>query len=466
MSKTSEDKNKNWKKKAIERSLDIKKKEKRIKELVESRDSWKKKYLELKNNGLIVFNEEKAHGHQYPVQLVWLMVLWQEYGGMSLRGVRHCIAQLYVVLNLNCKVPSHVSIRNWTCKMGYFRLQEVQKRSFDGEEWVLIIDESIGIGSQKMLLILGLPISKWDFSRSLTQQDVEVMCVDIFTEWKAEQISEKLACLKENYCINQVICDNGNNLKKALNLSKLSHIPDCSHVIANALAHQYQKNEDFVVFSKRVGSLRKKWLLGKKSIYNPPIQRTKARFQNIFPIIEWAKNILSMWEKLPSEIRGELTFVEEQKELIEELFLQIDIMNSIAKILKINGLNTETALKVEVLLALLTTEKGLKIKQEILDYLKKLVVYFENGQTILCCSDIIESYFGKFKTKINTKMPNQMTEFVLTIANFGTPIQQQEIKQALETIKCEDLKKWKQNSPILTLKKQQKMSKNGTKKAA
>ena len=59
---------------------------------------------------------------------------------------------------------------------------------------------------------------------------------------------------------------------------------------------------------------------------------------------------------------------------------------------------------------------------------------------LLCSSDIIESYFGKFKAKINPNGRSGLTEFIFTIATFGKHFSEEETKDALETIKCRELK--------------------------
>ena len=61
-------------------------------------------------------------------------------------------------------------------------------------------------------------------------------------------------------------------------------------------------------------------------------------------------------------------------------------------------------------------------------------------ENLLCTSDIIESYFGKFKTKINSNSRSGLTEFIFTIATFGKSFSIEEAKKALETVQCKDFK--------------------------
>jgi len=56
-----------------------------------------------------------------------------------------------------------------------------------------------------------------------------------------------------------------------------------------------------------------------------------------------------------------------------------------------------------------------------------------------CSSDIIESYFGKFKCKINPNARSGLTEFIFTIANFSQDFSVEETKKALESVTYKDL---------------------------
>jgi hypothetical protein len=85
------------------------------------------------------------------------------------------------------KIPSHTTIRNWACKMGYYRVhQEVEKSE---ELWLLLIDESISLGNEKILLILGMPLSKVSFGRALNLSDLRVLQMEIRKTWTGEDIN-------------------------------------------------------------------------------------------------------------------------------------------------------------------------------------------------------------------------------------------------------------------------------------
>ena len=95
------------------------------------------------------------------------------------------------------------------------------------------------------------------------------------------------------------------------------------------------------------------------------------------------------------------------------------------------------------------TEIWDKLEEKAIIFIENIKVYLENLDTknkdlneefLLCSSDIIESYFGKFKTKINPNSRSGLTEFIFTIATFGKTFSIEETQNALESIKCKQLK--------------------------
>ena len=135
-----------------------------------------------------------------------------QYGTMSLRACRHSLFCMLICLGLESRLPSHTSIRNWLCKSGYYRIQERQNQ---GGDYVLYIDESIVFRSEKILLILGLPVESICQNKALSQADMEVLYVASSQEWKGLAIEKELLKIAKNKEIKYILSDQGSNLKKA-----------------------------------------------------------------------------------------------------------------------------------------------------------------------------------------------------------------------------------------------------------
>lgn len=310
---------------------------KRIKELAESRDSWKEKYRSAKNRPQpsSIFEGEKAERHHYSIALTNLVIELYKYGGMSLRSCRHCLGCIFICLGMQTKVPSHSSIRNWICKCGIYR---VTMRPASSEGQVIFVDESITFGSEEILLILGVGEGKIKAQKALTHEDMSVLYVSADKEWKGERIKEEIAKIAQREKIKYVVSDQGTNLRKAYKLLNYSHIEDCTHILAIYLKAIYGKDEDFETFRRLIGKLRQSWNLSKeKSQYMPPTMRGKMRFANISPCACWAKRMLHDWDTLSEEVQLKLSFIKENPDFVTSLFEVEKIFKFVCAKLKNEG---------------------------------------------------------------------------------------------------------------------------------
>lgn len=455
---TGKDKINKWKIKAIERNKIIHQQRKRILELEQSRDSWKLRFNTLKNSLSLKAKTTKdfstksptAKGHCYPLVLVLFCVQFLSYGAQSFRGCVHSLVCINLCFRLGfSKLPSHTTIRNWACKMGYYRVhQEVQKSE---EKWLILIDESISLGNEKILLILGMPLSLVSFDKALNLSDLRVLAMEIGKTWSGEDINLVLQKVAKNYPIGYIVSDCGNNLKKSYVLGSHLHIPDITHNMANILASLYEKDTVFIAFCKQCGLVRQRWALSKKSKFIPPAVRNKLRFANVFRIILWAKNLLDNWGTLPEDIQKELSFLQENKAFLEEFYQVQSQSLTLQKLLKTQGYSAENHKKVVELLNKNEQKEYSKyaiFKQKTLDYLAILEAKKPKEiAKIHCSSDSIESAFGKLKQKINLNSSRQMTVFVLTLASIGSAYSTEEVKKGLESIKEKDLKNYRKKPP-------------------
>lgn len=438
----SKEKAKKWKSKAIIRGHENNALRKRNREVLESRDHWRSKYYSLKGEETLS-RGSRAHGYHYSVLLVRLCVLCQSYGGTSLRSCRHCISQLIVVLHLDCRVPSVSTIRNWVIKCGYY---QVEGRDRSKGKWVVWVDESTFLGGEQLLLVLGINESCWSHDRAVTMGDVSVVAVRSRASWNTDQVAEVLRELQQRIKIIYGISDRASVLRAAFTVTEIPYVSDCTHVVANILEKEYKKDASFIAFSAWASGLRAKWAMSKANApYMPPAQRTQARFANVFPVVKWACQILKMKRLnlmgLPKGVRDELLKLQQYKSLLLDLEALYFACRYIFKILKNIGLcklGYKTIIKKKTNRK---TPKVLSFYQQIGLYLKELKPLVTKYGIILCCSDVIESAFGKFKLKVNAKSTNGLTNFTYSIANYGQSFSNEDIKLALEKTKQKDIQK-------------------------
>ena len=203
-----------WKSKAKARRVESEALKKRLKEVTKSRDNWKSKWKNRHTERSLtpILSGEKAARHRYSLDMNVLVVALNKYGGMSLRSSRHCLCCIFVCLGLSGNPPSHSTLRLWLCKCGMYRVQKEKRKPC---RYVVFVDESISFGSEKILLILGIPLAEITWNRSLIHENMEVLYVGVSQEWKAEHIEVELSKIAQYHTIEYVVSDQGNNLRKA-----------------------------------------------------------------------------------------------------------------------------------------------------------------------------------------------------------------------------------------------------------
>lgn len=418
---------------------------------------WKQKYYSYKLSKQFT----KVAHYSYPLEFIYLAIYMNIHFNISLRAVSLTIGLLGELFGLKGKTPSPVSIRNWSVKYGYLCLQKPLEKT----DYVLISDESVEINQEKLLLTLAVPVSKISEEKPLTMQDVRVLDLGVQKSWTSQdlvKIIEKKRCLHE-LNILYAVSDKGHILKKAFKDTQIAWVEDCTHKVANIMQSNFSQNTVFQDFIQEINELRAKWICSKNNIYIPPSLRKKARFHQILTVYKWAKFIQYHWSKIPEDAQQSLHFVKNNTDFIDLLEAMHVLSNTFLTLFKTQSVQKKSIAEWHNFIEQYSKNK--KLTQQALYFIKEVEVYLEqvsqtvvSDKPVLCCSDIIESTFGKYKNKGGAKI---ITEDVLKIAAYPHKITLQEMKIALQEVKTEQIYQWKKEN-IMTSKlaKLKKMRKN------
>jgi hypothetical protein len=88
------------------------------------------------------------------------------------------------------EIPCHNSKKNWIEKSGYYTYTHSQLKSL-GVPYGGNLDESMQIGSEKLLLCLGMKATK-DNETALKMNEVEILDISVEKSWNGSLISGKL----------------------------------------------------------------------------------------------------------------------------------------------------------------------------------------------------------------------------------------------------------------------------------
>ena len=189
--------------------------------------------------------------------------------------------------------PSHVTIRNWTLKIGYYELTRPKTYA---DDWIIILDHSIQFGQEKIFVVLG--IRKKDFlklNRPLQYSDLETLHEVSMKRSNGELIYEIIKKLQEEIGITiYAVGDYGSDLKKGLRLLGISHIHDLSHLIARTTEKIYKNDTRYDEFKKTMSLMRNKFAQTDIASVVPPKGRKKSEYQSFDKIVKWSEKTLNL----------------------------------------------------------------------------------------------------------------------------------------------------------------------------
>ena len=351
------------------------------------------------------------------------------------------------------KLPSHTTISDWMQKNGMGAYMEAGE-DFSTGNYCEIIDESITVGSQKLLLTLGTAANAP--GHPLGHVDVEVLRMAVAPSWNGDGVEEEIGrgTAKVGHAPSYIISDNGHNLTKGIRQAGITHHRDIGHTFGLILEGAYKGQEDFEGFMQKMNGIRTKYHLTKMAYLLPPKQRAIARFMNLFSLVEWAADMLRTLPTLKAEEQEAFAFVNEYKELISELEMVMRYVRTIERKCKREGLSKQTAnLCASVACGLIsgegTTKRTVAVGAKIGMYLLEEAAKIEGkDESHNISSDIIESTFGWYKARKPTNKLCGVTASVLSIPLIGKLSTRggrdaYDFKGKMETVRLKDVKEWK-----------------------
>ncbi len=375
------------------------------------------------------------------------------YAGLSARkAVKSMEVMNHMLHGVFGDIPAHTTIRTWLAKLGLDVIKH--KRMSLDKAYAIIMDASISVNGQQMLLALKIPADHT--GKALTHADEEVVGMAVASSWPSEKVKEFCEEITEEQgkIPSYYLTDNGSNLSNAVSAIGVPHHRDISHSFALYLKKIYENDDEFISFKKLVGNT-KHLALSELTYLMPPKQRSTARFMNMYPVIEWAKSMLDNFIKLNSYERYYFSFIQRYAGFIEEMNDALGTFTAIMEICKKDGLSIENITKCKGIMKrtmLLGSERERKVYQLVNDYLDREGILLSTEYVIHhISSDLIESDFGIFKESMPSNKTTGFTESILYIPlrpklHSVESIDNLDIAIILKRTKINDVTRWKETN--------------------
>lgn len=182
-----------------------------------------------------------------------------------------------------------------------------------------------------------------------------------------------------------------------------------------------------------------------KAYLLPPNQRSKARFMNLKPQIDWANRILASYGSLDSIERKIFKEMKNHQSIIKELTQIIDLTEGVKQLFHRQGLSKQS-----IKMALNKCDQPeyrrrviKAIRRKIINYLHEENLKLPNLKTSWYnSSEVIESIFAKYKNNTSPNTLHGVTPHVLIIPLLTKINQNFDFKAALEDVYLYDINEW------------------------
>jgi hypothetical protein len=406
-----------------------------------------------------------AKGHVYPLLLVRLALTWVCSAGTSYRGVSLIFSSLQGLVS--AEGPCAETIRQWLLRVGLFLLQRPLPRL---EDWVFLVDLTIQLGQHKCLVILGVPLSLLqEKGYSPDHHDVLVLSLAVLTHSNGEIVEKQLDAVSKRVGVPvQIVCDHGSDVLagvrrfcgKQADRRQVVETYDITHGLAILLKKHFEPDPRWAGFVKECGSTRLQLQQTSGSFLQPPAWRSKARFLNLDSHLKWANNMLALLqgggcadlaEQLGQGVAKAATWLEEKLGWLRGYEGEVRTWSYFQKAVKValeevkqGGLSRTSWRRVKSRLEEETQPVGREesFRGQVVSFVREEGGKVPARQRYLGSSDVLESLFGKYKDLADHSPCREITANVLMIPLLVTRLTADLLRQALETVRAEDVQLW------------------------
>lgn len=407
-------------------------------------------------------------GQSYPAGLMELCV-----NLASVVGLRRCIRVLRIVfdwLKVTQKIPCYQTVRGWMQRVGLDRMNRA-KHVDDG---VWFVDHTNQIGQEKALVITRVRKTELPPEGTpLRRKDMELIACIPNTEWKREDVLKAYQQTEAQYGFPVAILTDGavelrEPAKKLKNKGKSPIVlRDLKHFLANRMEKLLNSDPRYKEFTSRIGQTRSALQQTEMSHLTPPGFKTKARFMNIKPTLDWAE--MAQWQLDhpdsqarvgidPKRIEAKLGWLRSFEASIREWGQCQQVISQALTFFNANGIRRGSA---RAFLQTFNTPdcagRAQQLLDEVVQFIQSSERHLKGCERLPISTEILESTLALFKELEQQHAKSGFTSLLLTLGTLLRPTTQKEMRASLSRVKIADVKAWvAENIPKTVASQRQK----------
>lgn len=393
--------------------------------------------------------------HGYPCGVISLFLRFVE-AGVSLRGTSRVLATLADVFGAPFVAPHWTTGRLWLQRFGLARLVAPKDVA---DDWAWMIDHSVQIGKQKVLVILGIRLKDLPPpGRCLTHDQMELIALEPMESSTRQDVAERLEAAARSTCVPRAIVDDhGVDLTGGVALFQRAHpetveIYDMKHKAACLLKGRLEKDPHWPAFTAWVARVRCAIQQTELAALVPPGSRPKARFMNLGPQLDWAEKVLAVVDHRPAvvlerttpqRLEEKLGEVRQYRAALAEWRQWQGLVDEAVGFVGAFGLGRDTPPELRQLLGpgRLSGESR-ELAEELIGFVEEQSRQARPGEWLPGSTEVLESCFGKYKALEKGQSQGGFTGLVAAFGSLLAEATSRAVGQALQMVPTQEVRDW------------------------
>jgi len=376
---------------------------------------------------------------------------------VGLRGAHRVLKMFFEWLELDQKIPSRTTIRNWLQRLGVANIQNADPSD---EDYVMLVDHSCQIGKEKVLLALGVKTSQLVPGKAITHEDVEVLDIQVGSEWKTVNMEQAYETITSRHGIPRAILSDGAvELRDGAKPLKNKHpelvgLRDFKHYAANAMKSLIGKDERFKEAGSQIGKTRSAIQQTELAHLTPPRLKQKARFMNMAPTIRWM-SIIAWLLATPNaaarrtieddRFKEKLGWVKSYVDMIPIWQECQDVLSAALTFINEQHLFEGASEGLRKAIGSLRYPTSREYAERLIAFVSEAEQHIRTDELLPMSTEILESAFGLFKQLERQHSKSGFTGLVACLPALLKPATPADVERAFQSKSAAEVKKWIQD---------------------
>jgi hypothetical protein len=396
-------------------------------------------------------------GHQFPLEQIQFVIEKLVLAARTgLRGAARVCGIVAEFFRIEWETPHHTTARTWLLRIGLYQLMRPKERA---DDWVWIVDHTVQIGQEKCLIVLGIRLSQLPRpGECLRLEHLTLLALLPVTHSDQHVVYEQLQQTVATTGVPRAILgDHGSDLQAGVRRFCLEHpdtsnLYDVAHKAATLLKSRLERDELWAQFRTRAAQTKFQTQQTEWAFLVPPAQRSKARYMNLEPLLNWAARTLRVLDEQPAatlrhgtpeRLEEKFGWLREFRASLTEWCQWQTLTSSTIDEVRRHGYASDTAARVTRRLSDKTsTPSGVALRDELIAFVTAESTAARADERLPGSSEILESALGQLKSLEGDHQKGGFTGLLLSLGALVGRLDATTIGTALRTTPCKLVPEW------------------------